>query len=116
MKVLQKAIYNQKRERIFLKSQNRFVPEWKHASTWLNKGCWDDDCELGLQVERTQPNRSGGNGIGNMARAYNILRNLGEEKFHAFCKGVNMPPGDKEAVLNKHRMAFNVNDLTRGIG
>lgn len=106
------AIQQQKKERVFLRKQNRFVPEWKHFSTWLNAGCVDDACEL--QVVRTQP-RQGDNGIGNMERALNILTNLGEEKFHEFCRGVNMPDNDKEAVWNKYNMAFDVNKLAAGV-
>ncbi len=110
MKVLLEAIFKQKKERIYLKSQNRFVPEWKHASTWINQGCWDDDCELGLQVART-PKNNNGNGLANMQRALNILTNVSEAKFHEFCKGVNMPAGDKEAVLNKFNCAYDIKQL-----
>ena len=107
--VMMKAIVNQKKERAFLKGQNRFVPEWKHFSTWLNAGCFDDECEL--QVVRTEPKRNNGNGLANMQRALNILENIGEARFHEFCEGVRMPENDKEAVLNKYNMAFDVNKL-----
>lgn len=110
MRVLLDAIYKQKKERIFLKSQNRFVPEWKHASTWINQGCWDDDCELGLQVARTSKGKNS-NGLANMQRALNILTNVSEAKFHEFCKGVDMPDNDKEAVLNKYNMVYDVKKL-----
>lgn len=23
-----------------------FRPEWKHPAVWLNKGCWDDECDV----------------------------------------------------------------------
>ena len=108
-----KAIHTQKKERTFLKGQNRFVPEWKHFSTWLNAGCVDDSCEL--QVARTPPAKRNGNGVDNMVRAYNLLKNV-PDKFDEFCDSVGMSPGDKEAVLNKHNMSFNIKQLAAGIG
>jgi phage replication O-like protein O len=30
-------------EKKTLRFENKFCPEWKNPSTWLNKGCWDDD-------------------------------------------------------------------------
>jgi hypothetical protein len=108
------AIRKQKKERAFLRSQNRFVPEWKHFSTWLNAGCVDDEVELA--VERTEPKRNNGNGIDNMKRALNILTNISEEKYHEFCKATNMCDNDKEAVWNKFSMAFDVQGLAKGIG
>ena len=32
----------QKQERIWLKHNKRFVPEWKHGSTWVFNECWTD--------------------------------------------------------------------------
>lgn len=26
-------------------STNDFIPEWKHPTTWLNKGCWEDELD-----------------------------------------------------------------------
>ena len=43
-KVLE-AIESQKKEKAELAKAGRFVPEWKHPTTWLHKGCWDDVCE-----------------------------------------------------------------------
>lgn len=40
------AIKNQVKEKAYLKKLNRFCPEWKNPSTWLNQGCWEDHCEL----------------------------------------------------------------------
>lgn len=39
------AIKNQKAERIRIKNQGGFLPEWKHPSTWLNNNCWEDSTE-----------------------------------------------------------------------
>ena len=41
-----KAIEDQIAEKQSLKSQNLFCPEWKHPTTWLNNGCWDDEVEV----------------------------------------------------------------------
>ena len=112
-----KAIHLQVKERVFLKSQNRFCPPWKHFSTWLNCGCFDDECEL--QVQRVQPKKVNGNSIETIMRALNILTNISEAKFDEYCRAVNMNSNDKEAVLNKYNMAFRddaVQHFTRGIG
>lgn len=37
------AIDNQIREKEQLRVAGRFVPEWKHPSTWLNGRCWEDE-------------------------------------------------------------------------
>ena len=107
-----KAIANQKKERSFLKNQNRFVPQWKHFSTWLNAGCWDDECEF--QASRTPTVRKS-NGIQDMQRAFNILCNVGEKKFHEFCRSVGMPDNDKEAVWNKYNLRFDAKKLAKGM-
>ena len=117
VEVMIKAIADQKSERSYLKRQNRFIPPWKHFSTWLNAGCWTDEFECDLQFSRSQaevPKTS--NGLDSMVRALNILSTLGEDKFREFCKGVRMPPGDIEAVEFKFHGKFNIGSLTRGIG
>lgn len=40
------AIENQKKEKARLKAAGEFCPSWKHPSTWLNQGCWEDECVL----------------------------------------------------------------------
>ena len=116
IETLLKAIELQKKERAFLKSQNRFVPEWKHASTWLNQGCREDDCEVNLQVARTEPKRIG-NGLDNMVRALNILTNISEARFNEFCAAVKMPKADIEAVRYKYEGRFpDPKQLVRSIG
>ena len=42
--VLLEAIEKQKAWRLSAKP-GEFRPEWKHPSTWLNKGCWADETE-----------------------------------------------------------------------
>lgn len=37
------AIQNQITEKQYLINNKKFCPEWKHPSTWLNSGCWDDE-------------------------------------------------------------------------
>ena len=112
--VIAKAIEDQKKERTYLRQQNRFAPPWKHFSTWLNGRCWSDECELGrvAKVANNQP----GNGVDTMDRAYNILTGSGEAKFKEFCKATKMPEGDIEAVKFKFQGIFNINRLARRIG
>lgn len=44
IEVLLSAIEKQKAWRASAKA-GEFRPEWKHPSTWLNKGCWADEVE-----------------------------------------------------------------------
>ena len=37
------AIESQKKEKAALTKAGAFCPEWKHPTTWLNQGCWDDE-------------------------------------------------------------------------
>ena len=37
------AIKNQTTEKRELRKAGKFCPEWKHPSTWLNQGCWEDE-------------------------------------------------------------------------
>lgn len=39
------AIKEQIKEKEYLCRNNKFCPEWKHPSTWLNNGCWDDEVQ-----------------------------------------------------------------------
>jgi len=41
-----KAIKDQKAEKEYLQNNGKFCPEWKHPTTWLNQGCWDDEVTL----------------------------------------------------------------------
>ena len=41
-----KAISDQKAEKEYLQNNGKFCPEWKHPTTWLNQGCWDDDVSV----------------------------------------------------------------------
>lgn len=43
--ILLAAVEQQKREKESLRESGKFCPEWKHPSTWLNKGCWEDEIE-----------------------------------------------------------------------
>jgi hypothetical protein len=113
--VLIKAIKDQKTERAFLERSNRFAPPWKHFSTWLNSGCWTDECELPLRAVKAIQNTPG-NGVDTMMRAYNILCNIGEPEFKDYCKQTKMPPGDVEAVIFKSRGKYDVSRLVGGIG
>ena len=53
-----KAIGEQRREKLFFKSQNRFVPEWKNPSTWINQECWGDVCETSKIKSKPKPQRT----------------------------------------------------------
>ena len=106
------ALNNQKKERIMLRSKNRFVPEWKHPSTWLNQMCWDDGCE----IEDQQPLiKRQINPVQTLHEAYRILTELGQDKFREFCESSKLSDGDIEVVLNKFNMTFNVEPLVRSM-
>lgn len=44
-------------------ANGEFRPEWKNPATWLNKGCWDDECKeggnYGAGTNRISDGRSG---------------------------------------------------------
>jgi phage replication O-like protein O len=46
--ILLSAIENQKQEKIDLKNAGEFCAEWKHPSTWLSQGCWEDEIQTKL--------------------------------------------------------------------
>ena len=111
--VILKAIADQQKERRYLRSQNKFVPEWKHFSTWLNAGCWNDECFYQDEAPKPKPQVSN---INNLHRAFNILCNVGEDKFKEFCEGVRMSSEDRERVWNKYNMSLDINKLAQRIG
>jgi len=41
--ILKTAIKNQTEEKKYLLENNKFCPEWKHPTTWLNQSCWEDE-------------------------------------------------------------------------
>lgn len=43
--ILVAAIEGQAAEKEKLKRENKFFPEWKHPTTWLNQGCWEDEVQ-----------------------------------------------------------------------
>lgn len=43
------SIKSQKVEKKQLREQGEFCPKWKHPSTWLNAGCWDDETECEVE-------------------------------------------------------------------
>ena len=105
--VMIKAIADQKKERSYLRNQNKFCAPWKHFSTWLNAGCWTDEC---FYKDEPRP-VARVSSVENLHRAYNILVNVSEARFKEFCEGVRMDPEDRERVWNKYNMAFNVKQL-----
>jgi hypothetical protein len=111
--ILIKAIQDQQKEKSYLRSQNKFVAEWKHPATWLNQECWDDECFL---PSTPTPIARPVNSLGNMTRAFNIISNLGQNAFESYCKQINMPPEDREAVINKYQGKYDIQKLVRGIG
>jgi len=40
------AIESQKKEKSALMKAGKFCPEWKHPTTWLNQGCWEDEPQV----------------------------------------------------------------------
>lgn len=111
--VMIKAIADQKKERSYLRRNNKFCPPWKHFSTWLNAGCWTDQCFVEDEKPKHRPQVAS---INNIHRAYNILCNVGEKQFREFCEGVRMDAEDRERVWNKYKFSFDVKGLARGIG
>lgn len=105
------AIHDQAKEKKHLKSQNLFCPPWKNPSTWLNQECWKDECILPRARVRQIKNHS----IDTLHRAYNILSNLGQEKFKSYCLQVGLSRDDQEAVWNKYQGKFDVQQLAQGM-
>ena len=95
--VLIKAIQDQTKEKKHLQGQNRFVPEWKHPSTWLNQECWGDVCIL--PPERKPQGVRILTGFDTLQRAHNILCNMGRAKFESFCNQLHISDYDRECVL-----------------
>ena len=95
--VLIKSIQDQMKEKAHLRNQNRFCPEWKHPSTWLNQSCWQDVCIL--PQERKPQGARVLTGFDTLQRAHNILCNLGKAKFEDFCRQLHISDYDRECVL-----------------
>ena len=55
------AINAEIEEKRILRATKQFCPEWKNASTWLNKGCWDDEhtVECEPRIEKIYPDIKG---------------------------------------------------------
>jgi len=83
----------------------------KMAQGWITARRWEDD----LGQSEIRPKIQCPNDYNNMVRAFNILCNLGEEKFHEFCKGVKLPPGDKEAAWRKYNLSLDAKTITKGM-
>jgi phage replication O-like protein O len=47
-----KAIKDQIAEKQNLQDNGKFCPEWKHPTTWLNNGCWDDETDTQDLIEQ----------------------------------------------------------------
>jgi len=82
-----------------------------YAQGWITARRWED----AITDEKPKPRAPGVSSYDNLVRGYNILVNH-PTKFDAFCYGVNMPPGDKEAIENKYHLAYDVKQLAAGIG
>jgi hypothetical protein len=54
IEVILKAIGNQVAEKARLAASKEFCPPWKHPATWLNQGCWSDECGPAAARDRTQ--------------------------------------------------------------
>jgi hypothetical protein len=46
------SIANQKEEKQILCDSGLFCPEWKHPTTWLNQGCWNDEA---VTIKKDEP-------------------------------------------------------------
>ena len=52
------AIDAQKRNRKELEASGQFVPQWKHATTWLNGQCWTDEIKSVSEIREEQKERT----------------------------------------------------------
>jgi hypothetical protein len=68
------AIANQKEEKQILCDSGVFCPEWKHPTTWLNQGCWEDES---VDVKKEAPKQI--NLDEEAQRQYSELKNLMKE-------------------------------------
>ncbi len=53
--------------------------------------------------------------VGKMWEAFYILKKDGEAYFNNFCRVTGMPKNDKERVVQKYKMAYNINFELKGI-
>jgi pullulanase/glycogen debranching enzyme len=108
--VLYAALKKQKAYHRFHKTEPRFI---KHVSTWLNQGCWDDECELPNSEKSSKFNN---NSSANMARLYNLMcAGVTPDKLNEFCRVTKMSRVDIEAVKNKYNRVYDVNKLVSGM-
>jgi len=40
-------------------TNGEFRPEWKHPTTWLNKGCWDDEINTDTKIKKPKIGKAG---------------------------------------------------------
>ena len=81
----------------------------KMAQGWLTARRWEDEDKVIQMNDRPTITNS----YDNMLRGLNILTNLGEEKFHEFCRGVRMDENDKKATFYKWKMSQCQNPICR---
>lgn len=84
----------------------------KMAQGWITARRWED--ELG-QKGINKPAKKA-SPVDNMVQALNILTSQGQGQYEKFCDGVKMDTNDREAVMNKYNMVYDVNKLGSGIG
>ena len=95
--VLIKAIQDQTKEKAHLRNQNRFCPEWKHPSTWLNQSCWTDVCIL--PQERKPQGARVLTSFDILQKAGNVLMKSGHKSFDDYCRQLHISDYDRECVL-----------------
>lgn len=49
--------------------------------------------------------------VGKLWEGFRILEKGGEAAFYNFCNSVNMPLNDRQRVLSKHKIGYNIKDL-----
>jgi hypothetical protein len=107
--VLIQSVHEQEKEKRLLREQNKFCPEWKNPSTWINQECWSDICLQPYQKPAVQKTYT----INTLHSAFTILSNLGQEKFKSYCLQVGLTRDDQIAVWNKWKGAFNTDKLPK---
>lgn len=86
--IITAAIEAQKKERSMMSGDGRFVPEWKHPSTWLNAMGWEDDTSAVSQDEQFR-------------EAVRVLREQNAECFYKHCDENGLDPAEVNAWISR---------------
>ena len=68
--------------------------------------------ELQIDYDKTEDQRFP---VGKLWEAFNVLKKHGEKPFLNYCNNARMPSNDKNRVVQKYKMAYNINFSLKGI-